>query len=453
MAVWSIIKKSELEGSSYIASEFYHPDKLKSQKLVHKIGKTQIRDEFKNVKNLYNPSSTRNLVKEKLKIFDLADAIGNLLKNGLETSSIEDIGSTKKIVKKNDIIISRLRSYLKEFALVHYNDFFHKLVSTEFIVLRRKKDTKYTPQFLLIYLLTDTIQDILRWSQTGTQHPRFDEDVLFNLLLPDFSVLINDITEKVNESIILFEDSKLLYSQAEQILLEELGLKDLDLKDDLFYKTTLKRVKDNNRMDPGYYMPKYNKLMEHIIDISEPIKSYIKNYSTGYPFKSDNFVSDGFPLIRITNIGKGYLDISNTAFIAEKDVCAASKDIAMPGDVVISMSGSIGVSAKIPEEFKKCYINQRILRINTKNIDNDYLCLLLNSIVGSYQFNRIGTGGVQTNISYRDMKEIYIPRIKIENKIGQMIRDSLNKRESAKALLEEAKHKVEKMIEKEAGEK
>jgi len=452
MAVWSIIKKSELEGSSYIAPEFYHPDKLKSQKLINKIGITRISNEFDNIKNLYNLSKTTKLSEKRIKIFDLTDAMGNLLKEGIDVKNIEDIGSTKKIVEKNDIIVSRLRSYLKELALVHYGDFFHKLVSTEFIVLRRKKDTKYTPQFLLIYLLTDTIQGILHWSQTGTQHPRFDEDVLFNLPLPDFSEFINDITEKVNESIILFEDSKLLYSQAERILLEELGLKDLDLKDDLFYTTTLKEAKDNNRMDAEYYMTKYNKLMEHIIDISKPIKNYIKNYSTGYPFKSDNFVSKGFPLIRIANIQKGYLDISNTAFIAEKDARAALKDIAMPGDIVISMSGSIGVSAKIPSEFiKKCYINQRILRINTKNIDNDYLCLILNSIVGSYQFSRIGTGGVQINISYRDMKEIYIPRIKIESKIGQMIRDSLNKRESAKALLEQAKHKVEEMIEKEAG--
>lgn len=454
MAVWSIIKKSELEGSSYIAPEFYHPDKLKSQKLINKIGITRISNEFDNIKNLYNLSKTTKLSEKRIKIFDLTDAMGNLLKEGIDIKNIEDIGSTKKIVKNNDLIISRLRSYLREIALVHYDDFSQKLVSTEFIVLRQREETKYTPQFLLIYLLTSEIQNILHWSQTGTQHPRFDEDVLFNLPLPDFSEFINDIKERVNESIILFEDSKLLYSQAEQILLEELGLKDLDLKDNLFYTTTLKEVKDNNRMDPEYYMTKYNKLMEHIIDISEPIKNYIKNYSSGYPFKSDNFVSKGFPLIRIANIQKGYLDISNTAFIAEKDAHAASKDIAMPGDIVISMSGSIGVSAKIPSEFiKKCYINQRILRINTKNIDNDYLCLILNSIVGSYQFNRIGTGGVQTNISYRDMKEIYIPRIKIESKIGQMIRDSLNKRESVKALLEQAKHKVEEIIEKEAGVK
>ena len=81
MAVWSIIKKSELEGSSYIAPEFYHPDKIKSQKLVRKIGKTKIRDEFKNVNNLYNPSITKKIVKDKLKIFNLNDIKQYLFEN------------------------------------------------------------------------------------------------------------------------------------------------------------------------------------------------------------------------------------------------------------------------------------------------------------------------------------------------------------------------------------
>ena len=458
MAVWSIIKKSELEGSRYIAPEFYHPDKLKSQKLVNKIGKTQIRDEFKNIKNLYNPSSAGKLTKEKLKIFDLTDAIGNLLKNGLDASSIEDIGSTKKIVKKNDIIVSRLRSYLKELALVHYDDFFRKLVSTEFIVLRRKKDTKYTPQFLLIYLLTDTIQSILHWSQTGTQHPRFDEDVLFNLPLPDFSEFIKDITEKVNESIILFEDSKLLYSQAEQILLEELGLEDLDLKDDLFYTTTLKKAKNNNRMDTYFFMPKFDIGLSKL-KMEYKLKSVLelsRDVTTGQYYNEYIDRKSGIPYIRGTDISNATINEDNLVYIDNPKNNGSKK--VKEGDVVTTRVGTIGLVARIPRELEGCIISDNLIKIRLpkkSEISSYYLTMYLNSPFGKDLMISYSRGSVQQRLNQETLKEIPIPIVSNspQVKIERFLVESWRKRKEAKQLLEQAKHKVEEMIEKEAGVK
>ena len=75
--------------------------------------------------------------------------------------------------------------------------------------------------------------------------------------------------------------------------------------------------------------------------------------------------------------------------------------------------------------------------------------LLLNSIIGSYQLERIGTGGVQTNISYKDIKNIIIPILPkpIQQKISELVKKSHESRKKVKELLEEAKRKVEELIE------
>ena len=141
------------------------------------------------------------------------------------------------------------------------------------------------------------------------------------------------------------------------------------------------------------------------------------------------------------------MDLSDVAYLAEEDYLLAPQDITKPGDIVLSMSGTIGATAIIPDDIPKSSINQRILRFTPKGIDKYYLTLVLNTIIGEYQLARIGTGGVQTNISYKDIKEILIPTIEdIQQKIADLVHRSHEARTKAKELLEEAKQKVEKMI-------
>lgn len=89
------------------------------------------------------------------------------------------------------------------------------------------------------------------------------------------------------------------------------------------------------------------------------------------------------------------------------------------------MSGSIGNSCKIPKGVK-AVINQRIMRITPKDFENEVLPLVINSLIGQYQLNRIGTGGVQTNISSPDIRKILIPKLngKVQQSLSGKIKES-----------------------------
>ena len=205
--------------------------------------------------------------------------------------------------------------------------------------------------------------------------------------------------------------SKRLYSEAENLLLRELDLENFTPKNEA---VSIKRLSDtfsSGRLDAEFYQSKYEKIENKIKNYKYGfgiLSDFIDNYSTGFPFQSETYTENGIPLIRITNINNGELDLSNAPKIPHKDTNLSPKDIAKENDILISMSGSIGNSCKIPQGIT-AVINQRIMRITPKNYNFDVLPLMINSIICQMQLEKIGTGGVQTNISASDISKILIP--------------------------------------------
>lgn len=217
-------------------------------------------------------------------------------------------------------------------------------------------------------------------------------------------------------------------------------------------KSIKKEVEQAKRFDSEYFQPKYAEIIKKIENYNggcEKLENFIKNYSTGYPFKSCSYVQDGCSLIRINNIEKGNLNIENVNKIPNEDIELSKKDVVKEKDILISMSGTIGNACRVPTGIK-AVINQRIFKFTPKNFNEYTLTLFINSILGLSQLQRVGTGGVQTNISGNDIKKIKIPLIKpqIQKEIAQKIKESHKLRKESKNLLELAKKKVEDEIEK-----
>ncbi len=206
------------------------------------------------------------------------------------------------------------------------------------------------------------------------------------------------------------------------------------------------------RLDAEYYQPKYEVITNAIKTYKNgysTLETFIENYSTGFPYKSETYSDiEGIPLIRINNISKGNLDLSKAINIPFQDLDLSIKDIANENDILISMSGTIGNSCKIRKGVK-AVVNQRIMRITPKSYNVDVLPLVINSIIGQSQLERIGTGGVQTNISAMDIKEILIPIIdsKKQEEIAELVEESFKLKVESERLLEVAKRAVEMAIE------
>lgn len=89
------------------------------------------------------------------------------------------------------------------------------------------------------------------------------------------------------------------------------------------------------------------------------------------------------------------------------------------------------------------------LKLRNKEIEDEYLALCLNSIVGQMQAERDAGGSVIIHWKPEQIKNVMIPILskQIQQKISSLIRESFEKRVKAKELLAEAKRKVEDIIE------
>lgn len=359
----------------------------------------------------------------------------------------------KSQIKKEDILIARSGSFGK--ASIYLDD---EIINSSDIIIVEANDEFVNPYFLVSFLNSKFgVNQMIRFASGGLQG-HVNLTILEELEVPNiddfFQIKIEEIIKLSYLKRKLYQEN---YSKAESILLEEIGLEKeiTGLNPVEITNYNVKSFKDSfgvtGRLDSEYYQPKY----ENIVNIIKTYKdgfatldSFIDNYSTGYPYKSDTYCEEGIPLIRINNISKGNLDLSSSANIPFEDIELSKKDIAQENDILISMSGTIGNSCRIPKGIR-AVVNQRIMRLTPKVFHSEVLTLLINSIIGYLQLERIGTGGVQTNISATDIRNILIPNIneQKQQEIAKLIEESFSFKKQSEHLLEVAKRAVEIAIE------
>lgn len=163
-------------------AEYFHPAKAQALVDLRALSDVCVGDLFDSIRDLWQPTEAAGL---PVRNYDLTDALDPFLDPSKPTTAPEEIASTKKCIAAGDLVVSRLRSYLQEIAVVlPSDDGITAVASTEFIVLRPKEGTTLTVEALLIYLRSRLPQIVFKWSQDGSNHPRFDERELLNLPVP-----------------------------------------------------------------------------------------------------------------------------------------------------------------------------------------------------------------------------------------------------------------------------
>ena len=163
-------------------AEYFHPAKARALTDLRSLSDHKVSDFFDSVRDLWQPSDGGH--SELICNYDLNDALAPFLDPAKPAVERAAIASTKKIIAPGDLVVSRLRSYLREIAIVLPGVASPKVASTEFIVLRPKESKTITVECLLVYLRSTLPQLIFKWSQDGSNHPRFDEKELLNLPVP-----------------------------------------------------------------------------------------------------------------------------------------------------------------------------------------------------------------------------------------------------------------------------
>lgn len=163
-------------------AEYFNPAKTEALAKLSALSDCTVGDLFNSVRELWQPDDDSG--PDVVRNYDLTDALSPFLDGSKAPSDRTTIASTKKTIRAGDLVVSRLRSYLKEIALVQSGGDVPMVASTEYIVLRPKQPGVLPVEALMIFLRSALPQVVFKWSQDGSNHPRFDEKELLRLPLP-----------------------------------------------------------------------------------------------------------------------------------------------------------------------------------------------------------------------------------------------------------------------------
>ena len=124
--------------------------------------------------------------------------------------------------------------------------------------------------------------------------------------------------------------------------------------------------------------------------------------------KTPIYAETGFPMVRVTDIKPGFLDLSKTRKVDEQTFKAFSKGRnPKAGDIVFSRVGSCGVSALVNSDAPFC-LGQNTVFILPK-INSVLLYHFLNSPNAKQQFEGFIDGTTQPTISMKSIRKVAVP--------------------------------------------
>jgi type I restriction enzyme, S subunit len=299
-------------------------------------------------------------------------------------------------VQKADTILSTVRTYLKAIAIVD-NDAEELIVSTGFAVLRPKD---FEPRFLWRLAQCEPfVQDVMANSE-GVAYPGISPSRLGRrqTWLPSreeqqaIAEFLDRLTAKIDN----------LIAKKER-LLELLEEKRAAL---VTHAVTRGLNPDAPLRDSGIewlgQIPKHWEVRR---------LKFVASIQTGFAFSSDDFVTDGIPLLRIGDItADGQIDLSDAKFLPVEFITTQPDVVVRTRDIVMAMTGAtIGKVGRYPGD-APALLNQRVCIFRPESLmEHNYLWYVLNSRFYIEHVLLIAFGGAQSNISDTELLDCFIP--------------------------------------------
>ena len=327
-------------------------------------------------------------------------------------------------------------------------------------LLRIRDDFKniINPSYLFAYLSSRQGHKQVRRIARPTGQFNMNLQEVGSFLIPLLSLKFQEPVDKlIKNSEILNKDSVAKFAQAEQILLEEVGLADFTpSKQNTNIKTFAQSFGASGRLDAEYYQPKYDAYIQQIKNYKHGFKSIAEVLTI--PIKNGTTPSSVTPgynacehyFVRVEAFQEN-LTIDETLFnsLDKEDYQKYKANLTIKNDILVSMTGTIGAVVIYSPE-KPALINQNIMRLrcNESIINTESLSIYLKTI-GKVLLERVQTGNVQPYVNTSNFEILIVPLIdlKTQTHISELVQQSFTLKAQSEHLLSVAKRAVEMAIE------
>jgi type I restriction enzyme S subunit len=335
-------------------------------------------------------------------------------------------------VKEGDVFLTRTSEKIEELGMssVALKDYPNATFNGFTKRLRPKNDNDIDPRFIGFYLRTPQFRAEITAYSTLTTRASLNNDIIerLRILLPPLP------TQRKIASILSGYDDLIENNLKRIKLLEE--------KAQLTYEEWFVKMRF-----PGYETAKFDEVTGLPEGWKEGKLSDLIEYQSGFAFKSSKFKEEGYPIIKIKNIGNNTIDFNNVDYIDIEYANQVVKFQLNAGDLLIAMTGAtVGKVGIMPKSNVPCYLNQRVGRfVSLKSIDNKaFIECFFNIGSGLNQVLNIAGGAAQPNISANQILSIetIVPSDTILKDFSQMatsITNSVINLQNQNRLLKEAR--------------
>ncbi len=453
MATFSIIQKSQLEGAHRLDAEYYQPEYLELEKKLNSVKTKTIEGISKSIVSFGAYSLTSHIEWEESGVPYVN--VGDIHDGYIDTSNI------KHISEKVDGILKKSRVYNGQVLLTMAGTIGNAAVAHNLSghmnanqAIAKITLAEISPYYLAAFLnsnygLLQTRREIVSSVQAN-----IFLGPIKKLRVPIFSKeIIEEIESKYRDFLSTLERAQSLYFQAENLLLEELELssfaKATEDKQN-FSVVMLSEIKAAGRMDAEYFQPKYQKILSLIRANGGIALGELATIKKGIEPGSEAYQEEGKLFIRVSSISKDGITDKDQKYLNDALHQKLKKDYEPKvGEVLLTKDATPGIAYAMKEPIEGI-IAGGVLRLKLKeNIEPEYLALVINSLVGQLQAERDAGGSIIAHWKPEQIKNLLVPILSklTQQKIAELVRHSHEARIRAKELLEEAKHRVEKMVE------
>ncbi|WP_296130212.1 restriction endonuclease subunit S [Pseudomonas sp. Ga0074129] len=148
-------------------------------------------------------------------------------------------------------------------------------------------------------------------------------------------------------------------------------------------------------------------LDQHLEFLTSGSRGWAKYYS-----------DSGSKFIRIQNVGKNKLLLTDMAYVNAPKGAEAARTKIQTGDVLLSITADLGRSSVVTSDIEDGYVNQHlaILRLKKDELNSRYLSAYLSSDAGVRQFFVKNKSAVKAGINFSDIRslEIQVPPISLQ---------------------------------------
>jgi restriction endonuclease S subunit len=444
---YSIIQKSQLEGAKRLDAEYYQPELLDIVKNLQKYKVVKLKDILDDIRyGLYVEPDYQDKGVNFLRAL-------NLVESGIDGEILKikekEIPSKKYLLKIGDILIVRSGANTGNIGIIEKN-LENSTFGSYTICLRTEK---LNPYFLYSFLNSKFGRLQTKRLQTGMAQPNLNIPNIEEIRIP---LNIKKESQEKIEKIILDafavkEDSKNLYHQAENLLLEALGLKDYKGEDSLYSVVKLSEVKAAWRMDAEYFNGGWQAVERKLKNTKTAKLGELVEMKKGVEPGAEEYREEGKLFIRVSSLSKFGVNTTEEKYLSE-ELYKKLKDDFEPqvGEILLTKDATPGVAYVLKEKIEGIIAGGVLrLKLNSQQVEDEYLALCFNSIIGQLQAQRDAGGSVIAHWKPEQIKKVVIPLLPkpSQQKIADLVRRSHQVRKKAKELLEEAKRRVEEMIE------